>query len=500
MEIRIDRESKSPLYEQIAESIVKMIDNNDLRSGDRLPSMRDLARLLGVNRNTVSLAYSTLEKNGLVQSGVGRGTFVRRDGRAHGERPGGDGGFDWERSLARRALEIEKGVLERITRNDGEKRIELTGPVADQALFPVEEFRHVLSEAVREMGPSVLDYGAREGYLPLRRWLAERLSGQGVSIAEEDLFIVSGAQPGLDLVGKLLLDEEDTVAVESPTYYNAIGAFRLYGARLAPVPLDEEGMSVDALEETFRRGKVKLVYCMPTFQNPTGITMSRARRERILEAAARHGAAILEDQFDAELRYGGEPETALRGLPGGENVLFLGTFSKMLFPGLRLGWLVAPPRLHEPILRIRRCSDLTAGLLAQVAIHRFCERGFLDRHLEMVRRVNAARLRALLEAMERFFPEEVRWTRPDGGMTLWVTLPRRVDSVEMLLEARRRGVDFSPGPLFHVDGGGSHAFRLSFSLEPEERIAEGVRVLGDILKGRMTGSPRRPEASPAVLL
>ena len=194
MEIRIDRDARTPLYRQIASSIINLIENNKLRSGDRLPSMRDLAKHLGVNRNTVSLAYSYLEKNGLVQSGVGRGTFVRAEMRRPGRATGGPGGgLDWENALAGRAREIERGVLERITRNDGVKRIELTGPVADYSLFPAEEFRRVMSETVREMGPSVLDYGAREGYLPLRRWLADRLSAQGVPVGEGDLFILSGA-------------------------------------------------------------------------------------------------------------------------------------------------------------------------------------------------------------------------------------------------------------------------------------------------------------------
>jgi len=407
--------------------------------------------------------------------------------------------YDWSQRLARRSAG-PGDVIERLSLGDGRARIELTGSVPDRDLYPSEEFRRILSDVMREAGPALLDYGAWEGYLPLRRWLADRLAAQGAAISEEDLYIINGAQPGLDLAGKLLIDEGDRVVVESPTYYNAIGVFRLYGAELLPVPVDGEGMRADLLEETLAREKVKLVYCMPTFQNPTGLTMGRARRRAILEVARRHGVAVLEDSFASELRYGGKEEAPLRALPGGEDVLLLGTFSKMLFPGLRLGWLVAPPVLRAPIRRLRRCSDLAAGLLAQAAIHRFCESGLLEKHLLKVRRTNGRRLDALVRSMEAHFPEGVGWTRPEGGMSLWVTLPRRIDSIEVLLEARRRGVNFSPGRLFHVDGGGANTFKLSFTLEKEERIAEGVQIIGEIIGEKIAGRGARAQDAPSVII
>jgi len=501
--LHIDRTARRPLYGQIADQIRNLINSNELTSGDRLPSMRDLAERLGVNRNTVSLAFRELEKNGLVHSGVGKGTFISVAGGKR-ELPGsglasGEGSFDWARVIARRS--VGRGdVLERLSLGDGVNRIELTGAVADRDFFPVEEFTEVLVEVAREMGPPIFDYGTREGYAPLRRWLAERLTGQGTSLSEEDLVILNGAQPGLDLVGKLFIEKGDGVVVGSPTYYNAIGLFRLYGAELLPVPIDEEGLIPEALEETLAGRAVKLLYCMPTFQNPTGVCMSRRRRETVLEIANRFGAVLLEDTFGADLRYRGEEEVALRGLPGGENVLHLGTFSKILFPGLRLGWLVAPPPLRETINRLRRCTDLTAGLFGQAAVHRFCERGLLDRHLDRVREVNGRRLRALADSMEEHFPDEASWTRPDGGMSLWVTLPRDLDAVEILLDARREGVNFSPGPLFHVDGGGGNAFRLSFTLEKEDRIAEGVRIIGGIIKGKIAGPRTIPSDAPSAFL
>lgn len=502
--IRVDRTLPEPVYLQIANQIRNNIQNNVLEDGHRLPTMRELAALLRVNRNTVRAAYAELERIGLVQSDVGRGTFVRRRrGNALGERkPGaaaGDGPFGWERLVSRRSAG-RGDVIERLSIGDGVARIELTGAVADRSLFPVDGFRESLEEVVREMGPAILDYGSREGYLPLRQWLAERLSAHGTPVSETDVFILNGAQPGLDLVGKLLIEEGNAVAVESPTYHNALGAFRVYGADPVGVPMDGEGIVPGALEEAFARRPFKLLYCMPTFQNPTGVSMSRARREAVLALAGAHGVAVLEDTFDADLRYRGKEEAPLRSLTGGGDVLLLGTFSKILFPGLRLGWLVAPPALHGAIGRLRRSADLAAGLLAQAAVHRFCEKGLLDRHLEYVRGVNARRLRVLVESMRRHFPEEVRWTEPEGGMSLWVTLPRSIDAVDVLLEARRLGVNFAPGPLFHADGGGANALRLSFTLEQEERIAEGVEILGGILKAKIAEPRGVPNDAPSVFL
>ncbi len=507
--IRIDRDSSRPLYDQIVDQITKLINDNTLKIGSRLPSMRDLAAEIGVNRNTVGLAYSELESSGVVQTKIGSGTYVKScppvispiewSGEESGGR--GVGSIRMEDALSRRARE-ENPLVKRLSSGDREGRIELGGLVADREFFPAEKFRQVLSDVVKEMGPVVLDYGSQEGYSPLRRWLAARLSAEGAPVAEENLFMLNGSQQGLDLVAKLLVDEGDAVVVEAPTYHNAIGVFRMYGARLQSVPLDSQGMRADRLSELLESDRgVKLIYCMPNFQNPTGITMSRERRGEIAAIAAHHGVPVLEDSFDAELRYRGEPEPSLREMPGGGETLLLGTFSKILFPGLRLGWLVVPAVFREAFRRIRAYTDLAAGLLGQAAMHRFCEMGYLDDHLKLVCKENRARLAAMLQAMERHFPDGVSWTVPEGGMSLWVTLPAGVDSVELLIEARRAGVNFSPGSLFFAGGsGGDQTLRLSFTVEREERIEEGIARIGAILREKMVGRQAAGEEINDVLL
>ncbi len=500
--IQVDRDGSLPVYRQIVSEIHNMLRNNKLQSGDRLPSMRDLANQLGVNRNTVALAYAELESKGLVQSRVGSGTFVGRFPGSLEESPPGpasDLAGSLERALSRRGRQGDD-LIERISVRDEVSRINLSGSIPDCELFPAGEFGEVLSQVVADMGPAVLDYGSKEGYGPLRSWIASRLRSQGGIIDESELFILNGSQQGLDLASKLLLDDGDCVVIESPTYYNAIGVFRMYGVELIPVGMDGEGIRPDQLKEILSRRRVKLVYCMPTFQNPTGITMSRERRHEILAITARHGVPVLEDHFDAELRYEGQAEAPLKGFPGSDHVLHLGTFSKILFPGLRLGWLALPEVYQEPFRRIRACTDLSAGLLAQVAIHRFCEEGRLDSHLELVKRENKARLAVMLDEMEKQFPDGCTWTRPKGGMSLWVSMPRGVDAVEAWLDARRAGVNFAPGALFHVDGGGSNMFKLSFTREGKDRIAEGIKTLGAILRDRMQESKGVEQSSTNVLL
>ncbi|NNE09879.1 MAG: PLP-dependent aminotransferase family protein [Gemmatimonadetes bacterium] len=512
--IVIDRSDGRPIHQQIADGVEKLARDGELGAGERLPSIRRLAVLLGVNRNTVAQAYSELERRGSVETRVGSGTYVggadaaqAREraggalsaGRARNRpRAGNRGGV--EHSLSRRTRS-GPDALARLSVTDNVPRIELGGLVPDSDHFPLEDFRVVMNETMAEMGPGILDYGSREGYPPLRAWLANRLREQGASIHEDEIFMLGGSQQGLDLVSKLLFDRGDRIMVESPTYHNAIGVFQLYETELVPVAMDEYGMRPDLLDDELTRRSAKLIYLMPNFQNPTGITMPLARRREVLEVAVRHGIPLLEDHFDADLRYAGEPVASFKALKGHENVLYLGTFSKMLFPGLRLGWLAVPEAFRDPFRKIRTYTDLAPSRLAQVAIHRFCERGLLDEHLERVLAINSGRLQAMLRAMERHFPPDVRWTKPDGGMSLWIELPAQMNAVDLLIEARRAGVNFAPGELFHLDGSGTNSFRLSFTKETEDRIERGIRTIGELIAARMAADAgsRRAESSNILL-
>ena len=356
----------------------------------------------------------------------------------------------------------------------------------------------IVDEVFSTHGAQALEYGPPEGLASIREWVAARLSERGVRARAEQVVIVSGSQQGLDLICRLLLGEGDMVLVEEPGYSSGFRLFQANGARVAGVPLDEQGIRLDLLNEASARSSSRLLYLMPNFQNPTGLSLASERIEPLLEICARRRLPVVEDQFDSDLFYHGGPPQPLKARDQDELVVLLGSFSKILFPGLRLGWMVVPRPLMAPMRALKQMADFSSSLLAQYAMDLYCRRGMLDRHLERVRAIYGNRLRVMLAALEDEFPSGARWTRPNGGLTMWVNLPRGVQALELLTEARREGVDFSPGLLFYPNGGGAESLRLSHIRETEERIRRGIRILGDLLKRSHAEGSAAPAAAPFI--
>jgi DNA-binding transcriptional MocR family regulator len=284
------------------------------------------------------------------------------------------------------------------------------------------------------------------------------------------------------LVFRALVDPEDRVGVENPTYSVVLPVLAQYQARLVEIPMTPRGMDLSSLEAALARGPVKLVYAMPTFHNPTGITMDLESRKGLLELAERHQIPIVEDDFESDLRFDGEALPPLKALDDTGLVLYLGTFSKGLFPGLRLGWIVAPPEVVEPLSRTKKFSDYHSSLLLQAALLEFCQRGYYEEHIQNLTRVYRQKSRLLVESMKRYLPPEVTWTEPEGGYAFWITLPEDVSTRTLLTESARDGVVFTPGSHFFAGDGGDRCFRLSISRVRVDRIEEGVRRLGAIIK------------------
>jgi 2-aminoadipate transaminase len=556
LDLDLLREGDAPLYRQIAGAIRTRAVARTLTAGVKLPSSRDLAKRLGVHRRTVVAAYQLLEREGLVYSSVGQGTFVGAHVDEHGagttigrsraptpetspgntgpavpgepapslrapgsgsmgptrpnwpassllshgpDRPDDDlrGLFSWEAFLRRPDGPAD---LWRFVGREGTApgAIRFTGATADPALFPTDDFREVLDDAFGLYGSGALEYGPTEGYAPLRQWVAERLHSRGVRADPDEVMIVSGSQQGLDLVARLLLHDGDAVMVEEPGYPNGFRVFQAAGARAVGVPLDDGGLRLDLLERVARRDGPRLLYTMPIFQNPTGLTLADDRTGPLLDLCGRLGLPVVEDQFDADLFYEGPLPRPLRAADDRGLVLLLGSFSKILFPGLRLGWLVVPRPLLAALHELKQMTDFSSGLLAQCAMDLYCRRGLLDRHLERVRAIYGARLRVMLRAMEEEFPQEVRWTKPRGGLTLWVSLPSGLDALDLWAQARREGVDFTPGPVFFPSGGGTGHFRLSYIRETEERIRRGIALLGSLVKAHLARGAAPSAAGPFI--
>lgn len=365
--------------------------------------------------------------------------------------------------------------------------ISFAGGLPAAELFPIEDMRAALDYVMTTDGQAALQYGPTEGYLPLKEWLVERMARRGIPATPETTLITNGSQQGLDLIAKAFLNRGDVVVIERPSYVGGLQAFDSYEADYASVPTDDDGMVVDRLEEVLRARKPKLVYVLPNFQNPSGVTLSGPRRRQLVEVCQHYQVGIIEDDPYGEIRFEGEDLPPVKSFDTDGRVMYLGTFSKIFAPGTRLGWVVAPPEVMQKLVLSKQATDLHTDSLTQRAVYQYCKTGKIEQHIPRIRETYRVRRQAMVEAMERHFPQPVEWTRPQGGLFLWVHLPEEISADELLREAVEQLVCFVPGSAFFPHGQGQpNTFRLNYSNQPPERIEEGIRRLGVAIKKRLS--------------
>lgn len=370
--------------------------------------------------------------------------------------------------------------------------ISFAGGLPAPEVFPVEAFNEASQRVLREHGSTALQYSTTEGYQPLRELIAEMMSEDGFQVDPDQVLITHGSQQGLDLFGKIFINPGDHVAVEQPTFLGALQAWKAYQAQYLTIPVDDDGMQVDQLEEVLRHGP-KFLYTMPTFHNPAGVTLSPERRQTLLGLADQYGVPLVEDDPYSKLRYSGDPQSPLvaldarwRGATGEGDVLHLGTFSKTLSPGLRLGWALAPKDVIRRMVQAKQGADLHTSTFTQMVAYEVARDGFLDEHAERIRSVYRERRDAMLSAIEGNFPDDVHWTRPDGGLFLWVTLPEAIDAAELLETAvETEKVAFVPGHTLDPTEQIRNTMRLNFSYANVELIEDGIERLGRLLNRAM---------------
>ena len=478
----------SPVYRQIADQIRAQIAAERLAVGSRLPPIRELARELQVNRDTVALAYEQLARAGLVESTVGRGTFVAGGRVVPGAEPAL---FEPALSpLTERLLEIERS---RPRFGSAHEAVPMHVLIPDPTLYPADAFRRVLNRVLQQGGPELLLYGGPQGHPRMREVLAARLRGQGIETDARELVLCHGASQGIALALRLFADPGDAVALEEPTYNNVLATASGLGLRTVSVPMRERGPDLGALERALERPEVKLLYTIPTFHNPMGTTSSLAQRRALLGIAARHGKPVIEDAYEMDLRFEGRRVPPLAALDADGLVVHLSSFSKSLFPGVRVGALAVRGRLVDALLALKQASDLSDAMPLQAALAEFVESGAYERHLGKLRRVLRARRDELLGALEEHMPEGVRWTRPEGGYQVWVELLEGIDTSELLTDAVGAGVLFAPGAQFNHDGRPSHCLRLTFALADERALRRGVAILGEVIRKRGVVARRRAD-------
>ena len=390
---------------------------------------------------------------------------------------------------ARRTAQMNPSVIREILKvTERPGVISFAGGLPAPETFPVEAMREACARVLADAPQAALQYAASEGYAPLREWVAAELGRQGMRVEAAQVLVTTGSQQGLDLVAKVLLDADSTALVESPTYLGALQAFTPMEPRFAGVASDDAGPDPESMTAAARDADARFFYLLPNFQNPTGRSIGGARRQALVERAAAIGLPLVEDNPYGELWFDAAPPPGLAARHA-DGVIYLGSFSKVLAPGLRLGYVVAPPAIAPKLLQAKQAADLHTPGFNQRVVYEVIRDGFLDRHVPTIRALYKSRRDAMLGALERHMPAGVRWNRPAGGMFLWVELPATLDAVALLPRAVERGVAYVPGAPFFAAAPQRHTLRLSYVTASSEQIDSGIAALGEVVRAALEQAP-----------
>ncbi|HEU4844594.1 MAG TPA: PLP-dependent aminotransferase family protein [Burkholderiaceae bacterium] len=388
--------------------------------------------------------------------------------------------IEWR--FSERASQLQSSFIREILKiTQRPEIISFAGGLPSPATFPVEHMKAAFDKVLSENGKVALQYGPTDGYPLLREWIANSLSTPTCKILPEQVLMTSGSQQALDLLGKVLIDEGSRVLVETPSYLGALQAFSVYRPEFVSVETDDHGLVPSSLDKVAQGAR--LLYALPNFQNPTGRTLSVERRQQLVETCARLGLPLIEDDPYGALSYKGEPLPKMVAM-NPDGVIYMGSFSKVLTPGIRLGYVVAPLPLVRRLELAKQAADLHTSQLTQMVVHRVIKDGFLERHIPQIRHLYGDQCRVMLEAMAEHFPASVKWTRPEGGMFIWVTLPQHINAMALLDEAIANQVAFVPGAPFYANEPETNTFRLSFVTVPPERIRAGIAILGKLIAAK----------------
>ena len=482
------------ITDQVVDNVMEQVRVGQLKPGERLPSIRAYAKSLGINRNTVAGAFRELAEKGVIESRFGGGSYVsphatlansHREPPSERHRSEKEAGVfteaDWELRFAHRL----RGFLSRtgkapFLQQETHQKINLFHLRPNTDSFPLEKFRQCMNTVLRRSGKYLLNYGAPSGYQPLREQIAHRLRSTGLEVDTSQILITSGSQQGIDLMARALLDPDDLVVVESPTYAIALKIFSANGARLISYAITPGGVSFKALEGFHFQQSPKMFYAVPNFQNPTTHSYSIQEKESLLDQVYESGSLLIEDAYYSELH--DSPRPSIASLDGLERVVHLNTFSKTMVPAVRVGYLVGPAPLVRKLTEMKEMTDLSHSLILQAAIAEFMERGYFDQHVNTIRQFYSHRMEQVAGLLQKALPEGIGFQNPGGGLFLWLDLPGHLDSDQIARTLRERGVLVCPGSLFQPFPGGRNGLRLCIANESESRLAEGIALVGEVLE------------------
>lgn len=388
-------------------------------------------------------------------------------------------------NFAKRMSSIKASEIREILKvTEHEDIISFAGGLPAPELFPIEEINEITQIVLKEAGTKALQYTTTEGYSPLREWISERMNQRlGTTLDKDNILITHGSQQGLDLSGKVFLDEGDVVLCESPTYLAAISAFKAYGCDFIEIPTNEDGMDMERLEYILRCTKnIKLIYVIPDFQNPTGKTWSRERHRKLAELSSRFGVMVIEDNPYGELRFDGMSLPAIKSFDKCGNILCTGSFSKIFCPGFRIGWIAGDKDIIRKYVLVKQGTDLQCNTIAQMTIHEYLKRYNIDNHIKKIVEVYKQRRDVAIRCIERYFPENIKFSHPQGGLFIWVELPENISTREILEKCLERKIAFVPGGSFFPVKHKENTFRINYSNMPQEKIEKGIQIIGEVLK------------------
>ncbi len=407
---------------------------------------------------------------------------------------------DYTRLFSKRAQGMKASEIRELLKITQNKEIiSFAGGLPSPEAFPIEDVKNICNKVLDEDGANALQYCATEGVTKLREAIAQRMNNQGMDVTYKNILITTGAQQGLDLIGKTFLNTGDIVIVGAPTYLGGTNAFNSYMAKMESIPLDNEGMSPDLLEEKLNKlnlhgSNPKLLYIIPSFQNPSGVTLTQSRRKKILDIAHEYDVLISEDNPYSKLRYDGKENSTIYSMDKENSTIYLGTFSKVLSPGLRIAWTIAPQQLMNKLIITKQASDLCTSTFGQYLAYEYLAQGLIDIHIEKIKDLYRKKRDTMLAALDKYFPQGATWTKPEGGMFIWVTLPEYIDTGQMIERAIENKVAYVIGAAFHADRSGKNCMRLNYTYSSIDKIDEGIRKLAMTIENEIEMHKKKDES------
>lgn len=484
--IRIDNENPMPAHEQIVESIVRLIEEGEMEVGEPLPSTRTMARILGLEHAVVFKAYQSLRGLGYIQSIQGSYMRVRKKAAQNNSTRELGSTIDWGVASTDRSEILYRTFMDDSAECQASSPmngvIDFSGLNPDSRLFPSKDFMECINRVLASEEPEISDHESCFGNPSLRASIALRLRYLGISVSQDEILITNGTQQALDFVLKLLSQPNRRVVVESTTYTDVLPLLKFYQVQIVETPMRDEGMDLDYLERSMQSNRPCFVYTVPNFHRPTGVTSPLEHREKLLLLCKKYCVPIVEDGYEDEIQSGGKAVHPIKSMDDGGIVIYLGSFSMVLSPGVRIGWISADAECIRRLAAIRRFSDIVPSHLIQRVLVRFIGEGLFDRHLKRLQRIFQKRIRAAVQAMQECFPADVSWTRHTGGYTFWIHLKFDVEKVNLSEAMKKQGVLISPGSHSFCQKNQRNCFRISIARSNFSEIQEGIALLGRALK------------------